>query len=72
MDKPLTPQQKVMLRASEQRLYLEAARRRLRMYLADPASDRSKPEQVMVEVLAMLEMAPAPESVAESSIYKSA
>lgn len=54
--------QRVLARATQLRLTLEMARRRARMYLADPASDNAiSAEQALVEVLGLLEGAPTDE-----------
>jgi uncharacterized protein YbcI len=50
MGQALTPAERAMLRANETRLALEAARRRCRMFLADPVSDLKTAEQVLMEV----------------------
>lgn len=60
MGAPLSPELRVTLRAVETRLYLEEARRYLRMYLADPAQVNKTPDQVLLHVLGILENAPAP------------
>ena len=55
----LPPHLRAMLRAAETRLACEAARRRGRMYLADAASDPDTARQVIREMVALLEQAPA-------------
>lgn len=50
--------QDVLARAAGTRIALESARRRGRMYLADPATAKS--HRVIVEMVALLESAPEP------------